>query len=107
MNFLYPSFLFGLAAISIPIAIHLFNFRRTRKVYFTNVAFLKNVDTTTSSFRRLKHILILFARIAFIAFLVLAFAQPFIPASQNQEQSALQNKGLTSIYVDNSLKHAE
>lgn len=103
MNFLYPTFLFGLAAISIPIAIHLFNFRRTRKVYFTNVAFLKNVDTTTSSFRRLKHILILIARVAFIAFLVLAFAQPFIPASQNREQSALQNKGLTSIYIDNSL----
>jgi hypothetical protein len=72
-------------------------------VYFTNVAFLKNVDTTTSSFRRLKHILILLARIAFITFLVLAFAQPFIPARQNQEQSALQNKGLTSIYIDNSL----
>jgi hypothetical protein len=103
MNFLYPSFLFGLAAISIPIAIHLFNFRRTRKVYFTNVAFLKNVDTSTSSFRRLKHLLILIARVAFITFLVLAFAQPFIPAGDNQEQSALQNKGLTSIYLDNSL----
>lgn len=103
MNFLYPSFLFGLAAISIPIAIHLFNFRRTRKVYFTNVAFLKNVNTSTSSFRRLKHILILISRIAFITFLVLAFAQPFIPAGQNPEQSALQNKGLTSIYLDNSL----
>jgi hypothetical protein len=43
------------------------------------------------------------ARIAFISFLVLAFAQPFIPAKNNQDQSALQNKGITSIYLDNSL----
>jgi hypothetical protein len=100
MNFLYPSFLFGLAAIAIPVAIHLFNFRRTRKVYFTNVAFLKNVNTTTSSFRRLKHVLILAARIFFITFLVLAFAQPFIPSNNRQ---SISNNGLTSIYLDNSL----
>lgn len=100
MNFLYPSFLWGLAAIAIPIAIHLFNFRKTRKVYFTNVAFLKNVKTSTSSFRNLKHILILAARVLFIAFLVLAFAQPFIPSKSRQ---AINSQGITSVYMDNSL----
>lgn len=102
MNFLYPSFLFGLAAIAIPVAIHLFNFRQTRKVYFTNVAFLKSVNTSTSSFRRLKHILILASRILFVIFLVLAFAQPYIP-SQNQNKQAINNTGVISIYLDNSL----
>ncbi len=47
MNFLYPSFLFGLLALSVPIAIHLFNFRRTRRVFFTNVALLRTVQTET------------------------------------------------------------
>ncbi len=99
MNFLYPSFLFGLLAVSVPIAIHLFNFRRTRRVYFTNVALLRNVQTETKSFRRLKHWLILAARCLFLACLVFAFAQPFIPS---KSKLGLSRQGVTSLYIDNS-----
>ena len=99
MSFLFPSFLWALAAIAIPIAIHLFNFRRTKKVYFTNVAFLRAVETQTSSFRRLKQLLTLLARVLFLACLVFAFAQPFIPTAN---KLGLDRKGVTSFYVDNS-----
>lgn len=99
MNFLYPSFLFGLLTISVPIAIHLFNFRRTRRVFFTNVALLRTVQTETKSFRRLKHWLILAARCLFLACLVLAFAQPFIPS---KNKLGLSRQGVTSLYLDNS-----
>lgn len=99
MNFLYPSFLFGLLAISVPIAIHLFNFRRTRRVFFTNVALLRTVQTETKSFRRLKHWLILACRCLFLMCLVLAFAQPFIPS---KNKLGLSRQGVTSLYVDNS-----
>ena len=99
MNFLYPSFLFGLLAVSVPIAIHLFNFRRTRRVFFTNVALLRTVQTETKSFRRLKHWLILAARCLFLACLVLAFAQPFIPG---KNKLGLSRQGVTSLYLDNS-----
>lgn len=99
MNFLYPSFLFGLLTISVPIAIHLFNFRRTRRVYFTNVALLRTVQTETKSFRRLKHWLILAARCLFLMCLVLAFAQPFIP---NKNKLGITRQGITSLYLDNS-----
>ena len=100
MQFLFPTFLWGLLASSIPVIIHLFNFRRTKKVLFTNVAFLKAVNTTTSSFRRLKHLLIMAARIAFIAALVLAFAQPFLPSKSGKGVKA---GGVASVYIDNSL----
>lgn len=99
MNFLYPSFLFGLLAVSVPIAIHLFNFRRTRRVFFTNVALLRTVQTETKSFRRLKHWLILACRCLFLVCLVLAFAQPFIPS---KNKMGLSRQGITSFYVDNS-----
>ena len=99
MNFLYPSFLFGLMAVSVPIAIHLFNFRRTRRVFFSNVALLRTVQTETKSFRRLKHWLILACRCLFLACLVLAFAQPFIPS---KNKLGLSRQGVTSLYVDNS-----
>ncbi|MDQ1085900.1 BatA domain-containing protein [Siphonobacter sp. SORGH_AS_1065] len=100
MQFLYPAFLWGLLAAAIPVLIHLFNFRRIKRVYFTNVSFLKQVNTTTSSFRRLKHWLIMAARIGALVCLALAFAQPFIPASKS---TGVSRDGITSIYLDNSL----
>lgn len=99
MNFLYPSFLIGLSAVALPIAIHLFNFRRTRRIYFSNIDLLRTVQTETKSFRRLKHWLVLACRCLFLVCLVLAFAQPFIPG---KNRLGLSQQGVTSLYVDNS-----
>lgn len=100
MSFVYPSFLFALAAVAIPVLIHLFDLQRPKKVFFTNVSFLKNINEQTTSARKLKHLLVLMARIAAISFLVLAFAQPFIKSSENEIISLPQ---ATTIYIDNSL----
>ena len=99
MNFLYPLFLFGLLAVSIPVIIHLFNFQRPKTILFTNVKFLKNVKEITTSRLKLKHLLVLACRILFISFLVFAFAQPFI-AGNNAKQ--MQSKPNVLAYVDNS-----
>ena len=99
MKFAYPEFLYALFAIAIPIIIHLFNFRKYKKLYFSNVEFLKEVQQETQSKSKLKHLLILLSRILAISFLVLAFAQPFIPASENN--IANQNN-VVAIYIDNS-----
>lgn len=99
MNFLYPGFLFALFSIAIPVIIHLFNFRKFKKIYFSNVAFLKEIKEQNSSQERLKNLLILASRILAILFLVLAFSRPFIPSGTRHNQS----KGNTvSIYIDNS-----
>jgi hypothetical protein len=101
MSFLSPVFLWGLLAMAIPVIVHLFNFRRTKRILFTNVAFLKVVETQTSSFRRLKQWLIMAARCLFLAALALAFAQPFLPA-KNAKNGSLK-MGMSSIYIDNSM----
>jgi hypothetical protein len=98
MNFLYPAFLLALTALSIPVIIHLFNFRKTKRIYFSTTRFLRNVQEATTAKRKLKHYLILASRILFLLFLVFAFAQPIIPASE--QFSANRN---ISIYLDNSL----
>src|SRR5687767_13764757 len=103
MRFLYPSFLFALLAIAIPIIIHLFNFRKFKKIYFPNVRFLKEVKLETQSKSRLKHLLVLASRILAITFLVLAFAQPYIPAS---EKEIIKGEQTISIYIDNSFSMA-
>lgn len=98
MSFLYPSFLFALSALSIPIIVHLFNFRRYKKVYFTNVRFLKEVQQESKSKSTLKRLLILASRLLALTCLVLAFAQPYIPSNHNIK------KGIRTIviYIDNS-----
>jgi hypothetical protein len=97
MKFLYPEFLFGFFALAIPIIIHLFNFRRSKKVYFSSTRFLQNIKKSVSRKRKLKHYLILAARLLFLAFLVLAFAQPFIPSTDKNPQSQS-----VYVYLDNS-----
>lgn len=99
MGFLYPEFLFAWLLMSIPIIIHLFNFRKFKKVYFTNVQFLKDVQLQTSSTQKLKERLILAARLLAVFFLVLAFAQPYFKSKN--DVSYLQ-KNVVSIYLDNS-----
>jgi len=97
MTFLYPAFLWALTALSIPIIIHLFNFRKTTRVYFSNTRFLKHVKEVTTAKRRIKHYLILASRLLFLFFLIIAFAQPIIPA---REQLGVDRRVV--LYVDNS-----
>lgn len=98
MNFLYPAFLWALTALAVPVIIHLFNFRKTKRVYFSSNRFLRNVQEATTAKRKLKHYLILASRMLFLLFLVLAFAQPIIPA--NEQFSTNRN---IAVYLDNSL----
>lgn len=95
---MYPEYLWGLFALSIPIIIHLFNFRKFQKVYFSNIELLKEVKLETKSKSRLKHLIILLLRMLAITALIFAFAQPFIPI--NKEENFGEN--VVSIYVDNS-----
>ncbi len=98
MQFLYPTFLFALFALAIPIIIHLFFFRRFKKVYFTNVRFLKEVKEETSARQRLRNLLVLLMRLLAVAALVFAFAQPFIPQDAEVKKGAKS----VSIFIDNS-----
>ena len=98
MQFVYPTFLYALAALAIPIIIHLFYFRRFKKVYFTNVRFLREVKEETSARQKLRNLLVLLMRLLAVAFLVFAFAQPFIP----QDVAVKTGTNAVSVFVDNS-----
>lgn len=98
MNFLFPTFLLGLIAIAIPIIIHLFNFRKYKKVYFTNVQFLKELKQESDSKSKLKELLILLMRILAIICIVMAFAQPYLKGNS----TANQGQKSVSVYIDNS-----
>ncbi|MCI0717247.1 MAG: BatA domain-containing protein [Chlorobi bacterium] len=69
--------LWGLAAVSIPIIIHIFNLKKTKKIEFSTLMFLKEIQQSKYKRIKLKQLLILLCRIAFIILLVLAFSRPF------------------------------
>jgi hypothetical protein len=98
MRFVHPEILYFLGFLAIPIIIHLFNFRRYKTVYFSDVRLLRNIQEETKSRSRLKHWLILLSRLLLIAFLVLAFAQPYFP----DDNSKNPGRYAVSIYLDNS-----
>ena len=99
MNFLYPGFLIAFVVLLVPILIHLFNFQKFKKVYFSNVRFLKQISQETESRSKLKKYLILLSRLLAFSALVLAFAQPFLG---NEGSKIIQGQKAVSVYVDNS-----
>ncbi len=76
MIFLNPAILFGLLAASIPVLIHLFNLRKLKKIEFSTLAFLKELQKNKIRKIKLKQWLLLALRVLIILFLVMAFARP-------------------------------
>jgi hypothetical protein len=91
--------LWALLTLLVPIAIHLFNFKRYKTVYFSNVAFLQTLHHETKSQSVVKKLVLLLLRLLMLAALVLLFARPYIPTA-NQVNSG-QNL-LVALYIDNS-----
>jgi hypothetical protein len=99
MKFAQPEILWALFALIVPILVHLFNFRRFKRIAFSNVAFLKEVELETRSKNKLRHLLILLARVLAMASIIAAFAQPYIPLSDQASGAAVRH---VSLYIDNS-----
>jgi hypothetical protein len=97
MKFLFPQFLWALLLLAIPLIIHLFNLRRYKKVFFSNVSMLKEIETQSRKNKQLKKWLILFSRLIALSSLILAFTLPYFPI-----QSNVFSRKLVSIYIDNS-----
>lgn len=98
MKFANPLFLIALSAVLIPIIIHLFNFRKYKTVYFSNVKMLEDVLLKTKKESRLQQYIVLALRVLAIASLAIAFAQPFIPKNTHSSQKG----NVVAIFVDNS-----
>lgn len=99
MVFSSPLILWGFLLLSVPVIIHLFQFKRYKKLLFPDVSLLKELQSKSSTRNQLRHLLVLLSRLLFLAFLVLAFAEPMIPPSKSAAES---DPALISIYMDNS-----
>lgn len=97
MHFKHPEILYFLFLLIVPILVHLFQLRRFKKEYFTNVRLLKQLSIQTRKSSKIKKWLLLGCRILLLTCLILAFAQPFFDTNVRTN-----NSNGTYIILDNS-----
>lgn len=101
MNFLSPLYLLGLICLVIPIAIHLYFKRRSKRVAFPTLRFLKLSQKQKTPGLKLRRILLLVARTLALFAFILGFAKPQCDEEQRHIGS---NKPTTYVVlIDNSL----
>ncbi len=100
MAFLNPLLLFGLAAISVPILIHLLNRRKFQKVVWAAMRFLQTSVEKNQKRMRIEDLILLALRCLLLVLLALALARP---ALRNAGSDFLgQSKVTAAIILDNS-----
>ena len=87
MHFKHPEVFYFLFLLLVPIVVHLFQLRRFKTEFFTNVRFLKELVVQTRKSSKLKKYLLLFTRLLLFFFLILAFTQPFFEAKDHKNTS--------------------
>ena len=97
MQFKHPEILYFLFLLVIPILVHLFQLRRFKKEYFTNVRFLKELSIQTRKSSKIKKWLLLATRLLLLTCIIIAFAQPFFKAKDSKN-----NSNEMYIVLDNS-----
>ncbi len=102
MIFLNPTILLGLLAASIPILIHLLNFKKLKKVEFSSLAFLKELQKSKIRKIKIRQWILLLLRTLIIVFLVLSFARPTLEGVNLIGASASAKSSIVFV-LDNSL----
>lgn len=87
MHFKHPEILYFLFLLIVPILVHLFQLRRFKTSYFTNVRFLKELAVQTRKSSKIKKRLLLATRLLLLFCAIIAFAQPFFEAADSKNAS--------------------
>lgn len=82
MQFLAPLFLAGLAALAVPVLIHLIQRERKEALQFPSLMFLRQVPYKSVRRRRIRNWFLFALRCLALVLLVAAFARPFVARSE-------------------------
>ncbi|MCX8484684.1 MAG: BatA domain-containing protein [Bacteroidia bacterium] len=97
MHFQQPNMLWGLLLLAIPLLIHLFQFHKTKTIYFPGVFRLTQRLQQARQQKRLEHWLVLIARMLGLACMVFAFSMP----SCSEDGGATKGHSHIVILIDN------
>ena len=99
MGFLAPWALAGLAAVGLPVWLHLLKKHKTTPLPFASLMFFERRTQSSIKHRRLQYLLLLALRTLVLALLALAFARPFL---QSRLAALAGGPKLTVLAIDNS-----
>lgn len=103
MGFLSPWFLAGLAAVGLPLYVHLLRQYKRNPQPFSSLMFFERRVQSSVKHRRLRYLVLFAMRLALIVLLALAFANPFV----TRTSAATQRRKLTVIAIDRSFSMHE
>ena len=97
MAFLTPLFLVGLAALVVPILIHLQRRHEVRAQSFPSLMFLESIPIASMRRRWIRNWLLLALRCLAISLLALAFARPWLPGGDVQASAGGEGRSLVVL----------
>ncbi|MEE2635667.1 MAG: BatA domain-containing protein [Acidobacteriota bacterium] len=81
MAFLTPLFLAAIAALGVPVLLHMIQRQRTEVIEFPSLMFVKRIPFHSLRRQRIRHWLLLLLRCAALLLLIAAFARPFFQST--------------------------
>src|SRR6185369_14051635 len=100
MGFFTPWFLAGVAAVGLPVWLHLLKKHKTTPLPFSSLMFFEKRTQSSIKHKRLRYLLLFALRTLLILLIVLAFAHPYI----QQKLIPLKRSGeVTVLAIDHSL----
>ena len=112
MGFFAPWFLAGVAAVGLPIWLHLLKKHRSTPLPFASLMFFEQHIQSSIKHKRLRYLVLFAMRTALVALIALAFAKPYIhqkalPASRAGEVSIMAVDNSLSMRAGDRLAHAK
>ncbi|HEX9895748.1 MAG TPA: BatA domain-containing protein [Gemmatimonadales bacterium] len=107
LAFLVPAFLAGMAALAIPVLVHLRHRERKEPVRFPSLMFLRRIPFREVRRQQIQHWPLFLLRVLVVTLLVLAFARPFLrggdtplvaPGAQGREVAILLDRSASMGY---------
>jgi hypothetical protein len=102
MSFLAPLFLAGLAAVAVPIFIHLINRERKEITEFPSLMFLQRIPYRSVRRQKIRNWPLFLMRLLAVILLVVAFARPFFAKRFGQAAGALDSAREVVVLLDRS-----
>jgi hypothetical protein len=112
MGFFAPWFLAGVAAVGLPIWLHLLKKHRSTPLPFASLMFFEQHIQSSIKHKRLRYLVLFALRTALVALIALAFAKPYIhqkalPASRAGEVSIMAVDNSLSMRAGDRMAHAK
>jgi len=106
MSFLYPLFLAGIAAVGLPIVLHMIRRHTRKRVTFSSLMFLRTTIPRFKNRSRIENLLLLILRCVILCLLSFGFSRPFFPREAAESRMRLGRRIVLLIDTSASMRRA-